>query len=189
MADGPVGGSWRGSTWWASSCNKTGVHHGVGGKQVARAAAWAIAATACGARVPGSRLVRWARSAHRDTRRLDASATFWRRCPNVHLAEGRLEVGRYSDYGFICKFSETLTTRTVMCYPSVAVKIQGTNTLPLPKVSPQTASCLHPSCARQGGRADGGREGSTCLVVAGWLSPSIHSRATRRKDEVQQSDL
>ena len=67
-----------------------------------------------GARVSGPRLVRWARSAHRDTRRLDASATFWRRCPNVHLAEGRLEVGRYSDYGFICKFSETLTTRTVM---------------------------------------------------------------------------
>ena len=48
MADGPVGGSWRGSTWWASSCDKTGVRHGVGGKHVASAAVWAAAATAWG---------------------------------------------------------------------------------------------------------------------------------------------
>ena len=48
------------------------------------------------------------------TRRLDASATFWRRCPNVHLAEGRLEVGRYwTIYSFV-SFASRLTTRTVM---------------------------------------------------------------------------
>ena len=121
-----------------------------------------------GARVSGSRLVRWARSAHRDTRRLDANATFWRGGVPMSISPKdalKSVVTRTMDS--FCKFSEHL------------VKTRERKALTARRKQ-RDASIMR----------EAGRESPlACLVVAGSLRASIHEPTRRRMDEDQQFDL
>ena len=128
-----------------------------------------------GARVSGSRLVRWARSAHRDTRRLDASATFFGGGVPMSISPKdalKSVVTRTMDS--FSKFSEHRDNAN-----GYGLTVVGREN-PANQNSSRRNSVMPPSCARQGG----GR----APLARGWLRASIHE-PTRRKDEDQQSDL
>ena len=124
-----------------------------------------------GARVSGSMLVRWARSAHRETRRLDWNATlFWRRCPN--LDEGRVEVGRYSDNATMTSFVSFASAREkpANAFFWLALRKQrDARIMRQPRGAPLAWSVVAPSI-----------QALACLVV---------DPCTRRKGDDQQSDL
>ena len=173
MADDPVGGSWRGSTWWASSCDKTGVQHALG----ETGGEGGGVGDSCDGMGLGCRGQDWCdgRGAH------IAIPGGWTRAP---LFGGGVPMSISPKDAL-----KSVVTRTMDSFSKFSEHRDNANGYGLTVVgrenpanqnSSRRNSVMPPSCARQGG----GR----APLARGWLRASIHE-PTRRKDEDQQSDL